>query len=239
MTRFSGGFMYRQQSHATLTTTFKQSTSLSSQVFTADITFSGQAVGPADPQRFVFVLFCAKNTANVALNGVTIGGVTATFETLGTTNTPNTNNGMVGIASAYVPAGTTADVKFTWASAFANSAAAGMNINVYTVVGPLALTATDTYDVNTTASPRSKNYSIPAGGVAFSIAATAAVTGAVSGSMTNDVNGTTYVNGVLVFSSSQANPGNVNALTGQTETYTNMGSSGQPGASMARVYGRT
>jgi hypothetical protein len=240
-TRVSPGFLYRTINHAALTLTFKQSTLISNTTYPSDgtITFSAQAIGTADPQRFVFITFCAKNPTNTTLSSVTIGGVAATFTFVGTTNTPANNNGGVGFAFAYVPAGTTADVVFTWSIPFTSSStAAAMAIHLYTVVGPLALTPTVSDD-QTSGANRTVNYTIPAGGIAVSIMATAAVAGAVTGNMTLDVNGTTYANGVERFVGSQSNGSNVNALTAQSITFSNVSSSGQPGSSCVRVFGRT
>lgn len=240
-TRFSGGFMYPQHGHGALALTYQQAASVINQPATAVWSFLAQPIGAADASRFVFVLYGAKNPGgDLALNTLTIGGVTATIlGRVGTLTTPNTNNGQVGMAYAYVPQGTTADIVFTFAGAFQQSVNAGVGIEVYTVVGPMALTPTKSIDANNTISPFSVTFDIPPGGVAFAIGDTISAVNTQTGPMTIDDAGTVYVSSVKRYAFSQVNPSNVNTLASQTENFTNWTGGGQGNPIMLRVFGRT
>lgn len=237
MTRFSPGFIPDSRTAVgALSLTYKQGAFINNSAVAVH-TFAAQAVGAAAQDRWVFVLYAAKNTADRVLNGVTIGGVPATIVgRVGTLNTPNTNNGSVGMVYARVPAGTTADIVFTWDAAFVLSVGAGVGIDVYTVVGGLNGIATSSFDSNLNTSPRSWSYLIPKGGVALVIGATSNVTATLVGDLTIDDNGIAYTSGLPRYALSQPNTDNV-ATLGGSETFTGFASSGQAGPIMGRTFG--
>lgn len=131
-------------------------------------TFASKAIGTAAATRYVFVLFSAFNNAARTLNSITIGGVTATIETL--VGSLTAAEGLVGIAFANVPTGTTANIVFTWSGTFIQDISHGVGIDWYTVDGAtnLNVTAVDSLSVNAAAEV-SKTFSAPNNSVAFVI----------------------------------------------------------------------
>ncbi len=101
--------------------------------------FTAQAIGAADIGRRVFVSATSSaTTANSGISAVTIGGIAATIHAA-TNNTGNTRNGVVAIASAIVPTGTTADVVVTHPLPVL-----GCHISVYRASGLVSGTPFDT-----------------------------------------------------------------------------------------------
>jgi hypothetical protein len=214
--------------------TFKQSANINTNA-SATFNFANQPIGSADPNRWVFVTWAAKNTANLTLNSLTIGGVTATQETFDGTLAPGI--GVTSIAFANVPTGTTADVVFTWSGAFTGTAANGMGINVYTVLGELDTVAVDSLDDNSNASPVTKAFKVPRGGVAF-VSATSNNTGSasVSGDFTADRNGVAYATNLNNFGMSVSNR-NIGFTTIDTFTATNFSFVSAACPKIGRAYG--
>lgn len=106
---------------------------------TTAYTFTAQAIGVAAIDRRIFVSATSSApSANVGISAVTIGGISATIHAA-SNNTGNTRNGIVAIASAIVPSGTTADVVVTHPLS-----ALGCHISVYRATGLTSGTPTDT-----------------------------------------------------------------------------------------------
>jgi hypothetical protein len=84
---------------------------------TSPITYAAMNFGAADSNRVLAAVISARENAPTTINGVTIGGVTASLVNAGgTTNcsqtTPNAN--VIAIYQASVPAGTSGDVVVTY-----------------------------------------------------------------------------------------------------------------------------
>lgn len=106
---------------------------------TTAYTFTAQAIGAADIGRRVFVSATSSaSSLNSGISAITIGGIAATIHAA-TNNTGNTRNGVVAIASAIVPTGTTADVIVTHPLSVL-----GCHISVYRATGLVSGTPTDT-----------------------------------------------------------------------------------------------
>jgi hypothetical protein len=215
--------------------TFKQSASINTNA-SATFNFANQPIGSASADRWVFVTWAAKNSANLTLNSLTIGGVTATQEAIDGILAPAI--GVTSIAFANVTAGTTADVVFTWSGAFNGTVNNGMGINVYVVYGQLDTVARDSLDDNSTTTPLTKSFAVPPGGVAF-VTATANNSGSsVSGDFTVDRNGVAFSPNLFNYGLSVSNH---NGGKGATDVFTatSFSSVGASCPKIGRAYGLT
>ncbi len=97
---------------------------------TTSTTFSGMALGAADPSRTIVVVITHNVTDNSLVTGVTIGGVTATIDWTSSTNKQHV------IARASVPTGTTGDVVVTYNNA---DAGPGRTCALYSVASALTV----------------------------------------------------------------------------------------------------
>lgn len=130
-------------------------------------TFTAQAIGVAAANRRVFVSATSSATSiNANISAVTIGGVAATIHAA-TANTGNTRNGVVAIASAIVPSGTTADVVVTHTTDI--GVLLGCHISVYRATG---LTSGTPFDTATTDNAGNLLIDIPVRGFVIACAAT-------------------------------------------------------------------
>ena len=134
--------------------------SASSNSDASSYTFSAQAIGAAASDRYVLVGIAARNSSDVALNSVSIGGVSATSVVSATAS-----GSRAAFYIANVPTGTTGDVVVTFASTMLRCA-----IGVWRVDGLTSTTPTDS-TTNTT-DPFAANINISAGGAAFGLAYT-------------------------------------------------------------------
>lgn len=175
-----------------LLTTFKGNNAANN-VAQATWNFTSSDFGSAADNRYIFVSWYAHNGANLTLNSAAIGGVNATIETQ--SGTLNQTDGCAGIVFALVPTGTSGTIGFTWSGNFTASTSNGMGISWYTVYGAVNTTASDTYNDNSTTTPRSKTFSVPAGGFALVSGASNNVNNAMTGDFTADRNFVTDVAG--------------------------------------------
>jgi hypothetical protein len=92
-------------------------------------TFSSQAIGTADDNRYVIVaVHLQRSNTSEIVNSLSVGGVSATLISSGTSNTANRS--LVDFWKAAVPTGTTADVVVTLSAAAARCA-----ISVWSCIG--------------------------------------------------------------------------------------------------------
>lgn len=133
-------------------------------------TFTAQAIGAAAADRRIFVSATSSASSNnAAVSTITIGGISATIHAQAQ-NTGNTRNGVVAIASAIVPSGTTADVVVTHTTDV--GVLLGCHVSVYRATGLVSGTPVDTATAN---APGSLLLDIPVRG--FVIACAASVSG--------------------------------------------------------------
>jgi hypothetical protein len=201
----------------------------------ASWSFAGNSIGTASADRWVFLLFGAHNGAAQALNSITIGGVTATIETL--SGTLQQLNGLTGIAFANVPSGTTATVVFNFAANFVASTSNGVGYDWYTVVGALNTTATDTLNSNATTTPVSHTFSVADGGVAFATGVGNNVSHNITGNFGIDNNFTQYAAARALGSASIAQ--NTGAPVNETVNFNSMSTSGALCPIVGRSYTHT
>lgn len=130
-------------------------------------TFTARAIGAADIGRRIFVAATSSATSiNAHVSAVTIGGVSATIHAEAG-NTGNTRNGVVAIASAIVPSGTTADVVVTHTADL--GVLLGCHISVYRATGLVSGTP---FDTATTDNAGNLLLDIPVRGFVIACAAT-------------------------------------------------------------------
>lgn len=140
-------------------------------------TISGVSLGTAEAGRFIAVtLHAYTNTASPNLNGVTIGGVSATIIGKGEAANGNLRTS-ASIAIAAVPTGTTGDVVVSWAASHFNC-----HVTVHKILGIDGVTASDS-GTSAEVDPLTDTLTTTTGGINLvaassdSTAATAAFTG--------------------------------------------------------------
>lgn len=123
-------------------------------------TYASQNFGGADPRRYLIAALGGRANVARTLNGVTIGGVTATSlanVTVGTT-------GIVSLWSAYVPTGASGDVVATYSGGMLRTSCALFRL----LSDSDATVPTDSQTDNTlSGSDLSVSLAVPVGGVAI------------------------------------------------------------------------
>ena len=200
-----------------LAVTYKNKTHTNNQS-SSTFTFSSLAFGTASADRNIVVAFAARNNAARTLSSITIGGVTATIH--GTAGVLTQQQGLVGIAHALVPSGTTGSIVLTftggnWQQDILN----GVGIDWWSVVGDLNTTPTDSFSQNS-AGAISKNFTIPKGGAAFVIGNPTGdnVNPGVrseGGVFTKDDNYVQFVSGIWRYAGNKANSDGANSISAQ------------------------
>lgn len=122
-------------------------------------TFSNQAIGSANSNRYVIVCFHAVFTTSTSLSSATIGGVSATISVQVNSSLSAGGYWASGIIIAAVPTGTTADVVLTF-----GATAVRASISTFSATGLNSATATNTYTA--TGSTLSRSIDVSAGGFA-------------------------------------------------------------------------
>jgi hypothetical protein len=157
-----------------ITLTYLSENHLNNQA-SATYTFTAVGIGTANASRYIVVAYSIKGNSSQTISTFTIGGVTATL--VGTAQgTTNQAEGKQGIAIALVPTGTTANIVITLSAGFTASTSNGIGIDVYSAVGVVNTTPTDTFEQNTATNP-SKTFSCPAGGFIVVICGTPSASG--------------------------------------------------------------
>jgi plastocyanin len=125
------------------------------------ITYTAMAIGAADANRVVAVVFsCRAGAPSMVTSGVTIQGIAAT-QVSGAAGTNGTIQGGTDIWYASVPTGTTANVVVTWSSGTTATAAKAMRIITTT---PAPTSASGTASTGTVASLNT-SITVPSNGV--------------------------------------------------------------------------
>lgn len=212
--------------------TLRGDTSINNQS-SGTFTVSSAAIGTAAADRWVFVLFFSKNATARTLNSVTIGGVTAAVETI--SGTHNQTLGLVGIAFAKVPTGTTANIVFTWSGGFTASTSNGMGFTWYTVNGDLNTTFNDGFNSNLTTNPSYTHNVKKNGGFCIVGSVPNNVGHNATGDLTVDRAFVQYVAAVLAWSASATNATGADANKVWATTAWANGGAALP--SIGRAYG--
>lgn len=99
----------------------------------SSITYSAVPFGGESPTREIFVVFATRSISGYLPTAVTIGGVSATIETVS-----SSLYGVVACAHAFVPTGTSGDVVITMANNVSSSAIAVYRVADRATVGATA-----------------------------------------------------------------------------------------------------